>query len=178
MKNFFVIFALFCAMFMISCGGGSDSSEGGSGGDTNDSSSCPSVDGNMWSSLSSIFMPLDEAIEYCEKLKECGYSDWKLPTISDLRTLIKNCPGSQTGGACAVSDPDHLSSDDWNENDCRCEYMENNGGYYSKLGDDDKVRLWSSSALSDHSNYWYVSFFSGYITNAGMDYSHYVRCVR
>ena len=78
MKNFFVIFALFCAMFMISCGGGSDSSEGGSGGDTNDSSSCPSVDGNMWSSLSSIFMPLDEAIEYCEKLKECGYSDWKV----------------------------------------------------------------------------------------------------
>lgn len=39
------------------------------------------------------FIPMDweSAIEHCKELKEsnaCGYSDWHLPTIDELKTII------------------------------------------------------------------------------------------
>ena len=132
----------------------------------------------MWSSLYSDEMDWNDAVSYCNNLTECGYSDWRLPNINELRTLIKNCPGSQTGGSCAVKDPSCLSSDCWSD-DCYCEYKENNGGYYSKLGDDDNVYLWSSSVLSDSSYYrWHVYFDNGSVNVHNVDDTNYVRCVR
>ena len=147
-------------------------------GSGSSSGSCTTIDGNMWSSRSSYEMEWDDAVSYCNNLTECGYSDWHLPNINELRTLIKNCPGSQTGGSCAVKDPGCLSSDCWSS-DCRCEYKENNGGYYSKLGDDDNVWLWSSSTLSDFTDYaWYVYFYRGGVLYYDKSYDYDVRCVR
>lgn len=171
MKKFFVVLALFAALiFAAGCGG--DSGSGNSG-------SCPTVDGNMWSPRSSSEMDWQEALDYCDDLNECGHTDWRLPNINELRTLIQNCPGSQTGGACAVSDPDHLAGSDLSD-DCYCEYKENNGGYYSKLGDDGNVWLWSSSLRSDSSILaWSVYFGNGEVSfgKNGLNV-YYVRCVR
>ena len=161
-------------------GTNSDSNSDSTEQDSN-SASCTTIDGNMWSSRSSYKMNLERAGSYCNNLTECGYSDWRLPNINELRTLIKNCPGSQTGGSCAVKDPSCLSSDAcWSE-DCRCEYKDNNGGYYSKLGDDDTVWLWSSSAESGSSDFtwqWHLGFGNGYVLVTGIDSNYYVRCVR
>lgn len=131
-----------------------------------------------WSKRSRDKMNWNAAVKYCQNLNEGGYSDWRLPTISELRTTIKNCSDSQSGGSCRVSD-NCLGSNCWSY-DCRCEYRENNGGYYSKLGDDDKVWLWSSSVLSDGPSYrWYVDFVSGYVGYIYyVDFNLYVRCVR
>ena len=141
-----------------------------------DTQSCTTIDGNMWSSLSSDEMVWNDAVSYCNNLTECGYSDWRLPNINKLRTLIKNCPGSQTGGSCAVKDPGCLSDSCWSS-DCFCEYRENDDGYYSKLGDD--VWLWSSSTRSDHTDVaWGVNFGNGYVDSYGKSSNNYVRCVR
>ena len=63
---------------------------------------------------------------------------------------------------------------------CSCETRKNNAGYYSIVGDDDRVTLWSSSTTSKIA--WAIGF-----ANALVAYGHkhdkngrqpYVRCVR
>jgi hypothetical protein len=127
-----------------------------------------------WSKRSRNAMNWNAAVKYCQNLNEGG---WRLPTISELRTTIKNCSGSQSGGSCRVSD-NCLGSNCWSD-DCYCEYRANNGGYYSKLGDDDKVWLWSSSTISDYpDDAWNVVFKDGLVCDNDKSSNNYVRCVR
>ena len=42
----------------------------------------------QWSKKSSRKMNWVEAANYCEYLNQDGYSDWRLPNIDELRTLI------------------------------------------------------------------------------------------
>ena len=47
--------------------------------------------GYMWSSIASQdFVDARMAISYCETLNEKGFSDWKLPTLNVLKTIISN----------------------------------------------------------------------------------------
>ena len=140
-----------------------------------DSVSCHTIDGNMWSPKSSYRMNWNLAVDYCNNLTACGYSDWHLPTISELRTLIKNCSGTVTGGSCGVTD-NCLSSSCWDEDSCwSCSY--DDSGKYSKLGDTDW--FWSSSTLSDDTGgAWLVDFGLGDVGYGIRSYDHYVRCVR
>ena len=195
MKQFLVVSTIFTLLFIISCGPEEDCREATTSkpgykcneksgfweklknGETGEveSQSCTTIDGNMWSSLSSEYMGWNAAVSYCNNLTECGYSDWRLPNINELRTLIKNCSGTVTGGSCGVTDS-CLSSSCWNEDSCwSCSY--DDSGKYSKLGD--TYWFWSSSVLSDNSdNAWNVSFDHGDVSNDYVGNYYYVRCVR
>lgn len=153
-----------------------DTGDTGDTGNTGDSGAtctgsdkfCHFHDDLNWSDASSIGMTWDEAVIYCENL------GGRLPNITELRTIIINCPGSMTGGACAVNEPDHLSHSADYSDDCFC-----NGSAesYSALGDK-KIALLSSSKLSDYTDRaWYVYFLMGDVGNDESNYGH-VRCVR
>ena len=181
MKRFFVCAVLFAAMFLtVSCGGGSSDDN-----NIDEAITTPyydSTSGLIWSAKSSFTMKWQEALDYCSNYSEDGLSGWHLPTISELRTLIENCPDTQIPSTsyvpCEVKD-NCLSSDCYYANVCNgC--GQNSEISYSKLGD--RELFWSSSVVSDSelSDYaWYVYFADGGVRTTNRNGLHtFVRCVR
>lgn len=116
-----------------------------------------------------------DAKSYCENLAEGGFSDWRLPNISELRTLVQNCPLTIPGGACGVYDPDCLDKSCDVPADCFCDGFSD--GRYSKIGE--RTLLWSSSVRSDYPEAAFVlDFSSGGINVLTLTSPEWVRCVR
>ena len=123
------------------------------------------------------------ATDDCSVLSACGHDDWRLPNIDELRTLMKGCVGTDTGGACPI----HVGSsqNDFN-NTCYCTKFAGQGpggcywdpafgdqcGYFTYL-------YWSSSvtALTDKTS-WAASYFDGRLLAPFKTDKQRVRCVR
>ena len=154
---------------------------------------CTTIDAKLWwSPKTAETMDWLSALNYCEqKLNDsnkCGYSDWHLPTIDELKMLLKWRRDSQ----CKVSDTDNcLSFDDcWTCSSCchdctlggggECNYSSYYyDGRYSKLGDSGS--LWSSSVPTEYSHSaWTVNFNAAQVYNKSKsnETEVYVRCVR
>jgi hypothetical protein len=130
---------------------------------------------NNWSKKSPNSMNWSDAKKYCENLNEDGHSDWRLPTISELRTLIKNCPATETDGACMVT------NDCLHDGNCRTSACNGcsggSDGRYSKFGD--TKWLWSSSEPSDITDRaWVVIFKLGLVNYGNKSGTINVRCVK
>ncbi|MBO4711880.1 SEL1-like repeat protein [bacterium] len=130
--------------------------------------------GNLtWSNKAPNRMKWNDAVNYCKNLNEGGYSDWRLPNIDELRTLIQNHSGTQSGGTCPISEKAGKLA--WSERTGDCNGI--SGSNFSKLGDTDW--FWSSSTLSDNSNFaWNVLFDIGSVFNNFKNGGINVRCVR
>ena len=110
-------------------------------------------------------------------LSHSDYKGWHLPNISELRTLVQNCEGTVTGGACGVVDNTSeicLTSDCYSSA-CYCAEDEEEKGKYSKFGDKDP--LWSSSEFGDDGEVWSLNFHNGETEVVSKDDSQYYRCI-
>ena len=75
---------------------------------------------------------LATATSACAALTVDGAEDWEVPTISQLRTLIRGCDPLAPGGACSVTDecsshPDCIGldcSERSSESACQCKFNE------------------------------------------------------
>ena len=131
-----------------------------------------SESGLMWSEKSLETMTLETAESYCTELSESGFSDWRMPTISELRTLIQNCSSTESGGSVGLTD-DCLFLGCWAQDSCPIDYYKE----YSKLGD--KSVLWSSSLVPENTNNaWCIIFSGAEISYRSTNDKIYVRCVR
>ncbi len=143
-----------------------------------------STDNLYWSSVSYDEMQWHKAKSYCDDLTEFGHTDWLLPTISELRSLIKDCAGSKSGGSCSVND-DCLSDSCWSS-ECYCE--DKNSAYFSYSKLSDHVTLWSSSEhADDYRTVWVINFTNAKVGTHDKSWDTkyeddpkglYVRCVR
>ena len=201
--------ALFLAMLAISCGDSGDSGDvncscggkecgddgcGGSCGECRGGSTCQdgqcsgAVSAGTWKDPASGLtwqnppsadvMSWSQAKQYCSDLDG---GSWRLPTIGELRSLIRGCPATESGGSCGVDD-DCLTSSCRDESCYGCDGGSGpaNGCYWPDSMQGECTYYWSSSPVEDDGDVaWYVAFSNGYVTltnNVGDD--TYVRCVR
>ena len=136
--------------------------------------------GLTWQNPPESEMTWQESMDYCEGLTLDGHADWHLPTISELRSLMRGCPDTQTGGSCGVVDEclsGACSSD-------KCYGCSGDGGpdggcYWPVEAEGPCSWYWSSSTreYSDDSA-WHINFGYGGIASPNKAYSSHVRCVR
>ena len=136
--------------------------------------------GNLqWSKVAPKVLDLNDAISYCKNLNEAGHSDWKLPNIDELRSLIIDSEYTEIGGKCKISEiAGQLSSDLVGLHDSIC--RGNSGDNNSKLGD--TGTFLSSSTVTETGGPWYINFRGGGISYDvainGVYAGFNVRCVR
>lgn len=130
----------------------------------------------QWSNKSSYFMGWNDAIKYCKDLNEGGHSDWRLPNIDELRTLIQNHPGTQTGGLCSISE--NAGKLAWSDRTDDCDGR--SGSNFSKLGDNTHPLscFWSSSSAPSTYNAWGIDFSNGGVYPSLVTGALFLRCVR
>lgn len=134
----------------------------------------------MWQNGSDCCYDWEEAKSYCQNLDWGDYQDWHLPSIDELRSLIRDCGGTATGGSCGV-DGSCLTINCWND---PCDGCSANGGpaegcYWPSPLNGDCFWYWSSSAVADiEFHAWHVYFNYGHLGYGNVDGRSSVRCVR
>jgi len=138
------------------------------------------VTGLMWQNPGSAEgMIQSEAETYCDDLVYAGFDDWRLPTISELRSLITDCEVTATDGECEVIDDCLWDCFDLICNGCDYEQGPADGCYWNAELTGTCEWYWSSS-LDENDSLWGVHFRNAAV---GVDDSDdgvppFVRCVR
>ncbi len=117
----------------------------------------------------------DGATSYCNDLFLDGSSDWRLPSINELRSLVRDCDKSAFGGSCGVSDV--CSSE-------TCFVFSECGGCAFNAACYKPSELqgtcayhWSSTQANDQQA-WALSYESGALFLSGVVSTLVARCVR
>ena len=125
-------------------------------------------------------MTWQQAYDYCNNLTQDSHSDWRLPTISELRSFIRGCSATEEGGSCGVTDT-CLSDSCWDDSCGGCTYGDGpaNGCYWPQGLNGLCAWIWSSSSYAgDSSLAWVVDFRGGDVGRHDKDGDSNVRCVR
>ncbi|HPM77271.1 MAG TPA: DUF1566 domain-containing protein [bacterium] len=123
----------------------------------------------------------EKAKAHCEALILSGNDDWRLPSLSELRSLVRGCPDAETGGSCAATDQ-CLQIHCWKQSCGGCPRFKGpgaDGRYWPAELTGETGIYWSSSTIVENRLYAvYVDFYSG-LTGYSLNVSERAaRCVR
>ena len=119
-----------------------------------------------------------ESKTYCENLEEDGFSDWRLPTVSELRTLVRNCDKTAPGGSCGITDECTKHSDCWSIDCSGCSSAEIKTNVF---GDGPYKFFWSSQSDVNNNTELVIAmlYYDGSIGYLQPDNNQgHVRCIR
>ena len=119
------------------------------------------------------------ANSYCEDRTTGGFDDWRLPTISELRSIVINCSRFESGGACAITDgcTDAISCD--HAGTCIPHCNVGPDFQWDGLTDGNETNYWSSTGDTSVVGFmWSVNFFSAYVGAYDVTENWRARCVR
>lgn len=150
---------------------------------TNDDVWTDSSTGLMWQNSDDQGYTWDAAKSCCENLLLGGYNDWRLPSISELRSLVRECSATATDGPCDVTDTclDHENC--WSSECEGCSWGNPpgpDGQYWPSELQGDGWWYWSSSLATDtFDSKWFLDFKDAQINtfNGSASFTG-VRCVR
>jgi formylglycine-generating enzyme required for sulfatase activity len=130
-------------------------------------------------------MTWDEAKAFCAKLTVGGRNDWHLPTIDELRYLIRGCAATQTAGSCGVTNSCR-KFDCWKADSCKgCPERKGpgpDGAYWSPELAGPIDWYWSSTQLVNAGvpRAWLIAFGTADIYSTEVSFGNCARvaCVR
>lgn len=131
---------------------------------------CRKHAGLSWSNVTP-WKTYDGTKQYCSEL------GGRIPSISELRTLIINCPATELGGECKIEPKCYSYDNCWDEETCGG--CENDGD--TKFSVFEKETLDSSTPdWDDDDNNWSVDFYDASIFSGKVqgDVSFRTRCVK
>jgi len=109
------------------------------------------------------------AMDYVKNLRLGGYSDWRLPTVDELKEVVRSCGGTSV----EYLDKNFNSIVDKNKANSSYQSCYKNKGFrYDSW-------YWSSTSISGRTGYaWIVNFNGGGVSYYYKDNNSYLRCVR
>jgi len=136
------------------------------------------VSGLCWQNPTGGQGSVEEGRTYCAELDLGGYGpgSWRLPTIGELRSLVRGCPAVETGGACRLTDS-CLEESCWSDVCNGCGPRPTGEAYWIEGLEGPSDWTWSTSTVTEHPEYTIgIRFDSGFMF-WGDGGNHY-RCVR
>jgi hypothetical protein len=127
------------------------------------------------------------AMAHCSKLK-LGGGGWYLPTIEELRTLIRGCSATQVAGSCTIQEGSCLAMSCWDDvcDGCSAQDGPAGGCYLPSEMEGPCTTYWSSSFVEKspiQDVVWTLDFNDGGVSAGSLDYNDVTygpqaRCVR
>ncbi len=127
-------------------------------------------------------MTVEAALLYCEENKgELPGLGWRLPNVTELRSLVRGCPATETDGVCGLTESCTAFESCWST-DCwsTCMLGDGPGGCYRETALEGSCSAaWSMDGVDDQpGRYWYLNYRRAGLHHDIAEVESEVRCVR